>query len=53
MDTENIIGTVVAGAVAVKVIEKSGDMMKMKMNKSKKMKMKKIKPIKPLKKIKY
>ena len=50
MDTEGIIGTVVAGSVAIKVIEKSGDIMNMKKKKGKKSNIKKIKPIKQLKK---
>ena len=48
---EEIINTVVGGAVAVKLLEKSSDLMKRK--KIKKTKIQKIKPIKKFKQLKY
>ena len=47
---EEIIRTAVGGAVAIKVLEAGGNIMK---KKKKTLKIKKVKPIKPLKKIKY
>lgn len=51
MVTEQIISTLVSGAVAVKILDKSSDLMKWK--RIKKTKMQKIKPIKKLKQLKY
>jgi len=51
MVTEQIINTLVGGAVTIKVIETGSDIIKGK--KVKKQKITKIKPIKQLKKIKY